>query len=43
MEIRRQFGIEAAQHVLGHRSLSVTEMYAEKDADQARQIAAKIG
>jgi integrase len=42
-EIRRQFGIEAAQHVLGHTTLSVTELYAEKNADVARQVAVAIG
>jgi integrase len=42
-QIRRRFGIEAAQHVLGHASLSITELYAEKDAAVAKQIAAAIG
>jgi integrase len=42
-EIRKRFGIEAAQHVLGHATLNVTEIYAEKNADAARQIAATIG
>jgi integrase len=42
-EIRKRFGIEAAQHVLGHATLSVTEIYAEKNSAVARQIAAKIG
>ncbi len=41
--IRRQFGIEAAQHVLGHATLSVTEVYAERNADTARAVAAEIG
>jgi integrase len=42
-EIRKQFGIEAAQHVLGHASLNMTELYAEKNAEIARRIAAKVG
>jgi integrase len=42
-EIRRRFGIEAAQHVLGHATLSITELYAEKNADVANRIAAAIG
>jgi integrase len=42
-EIRRQFGIEGAQHVLGHATLNITEIYAEKNADVARRIAAAIG
>lgn len=41
--IRKQFGIEAAQHVLGHSTLSVTEIYAEKNAEAAKAIAAAIG
>jgi integrase len=41
--IRREFGIEAAQHVLGHASLSVTEIYAEKNSESARAVAAAIG
>jgi integrase len=42
-EIRRQFGIEAAQHVLGHRTLAVTQLYAEKNDDIAKRVAAAIG
>jgi integrase len=41
--IRRQFGLEAAQTVLGRRTLSATQIYAEKHADTARQAAAQIG
>jgi len=42
-DIRKRFGIEAAQHILGHATLNVTEIYAEKNAAVARQIAATIG
>jgi integrase len=42
-EIRKRFGIEAAQHVLGHSTLNVTEIYAEKNAEAARRIAAEVG
>jgi len=42
-EVRKHFGLEAAQHVLGHSTLAVTELYAEKNADTARSIAARIG
>jgi integrase len=42
-EIRRKYGIEAAQHVLGHASTTMTEVYAERNAEAARQIAAQIG
>ncbi len=42
-EIRNAFGIEAAQVVLGHASLSVTEIYAERDLALAASIARKLG
>jgi integrase len=42
-EIRKHFGIEGAQHVLGHTTLNVTEIYAERNSEVARQIAAEIG
>jgi integrase len=42
-DIRRQFGIEAAQHVLGHATLKVTELYAEKNADVTNRVALAIG
>jgi len=42
-EVRKLFGIEGAQHVLGHRTISTTQLYAEKNNEVARQIAAKIG
>jgi integrase len=41
--IRKQFGIEAAQHVLGHSSLQMAELYAEKNAEVAKHVAAIIG
>jgi integrase len=41
--IRRRFGFEAAQHVLGHATLSVTEICAERNAEAARAVAAAIG
>lgn len=41
--LRKEFGIEAARVVLGHRNIDVTEVYAAADQDKARTIAAKIG
>jgi integrase len=41
--IRRRFGAEAAQAVLGHAQLSTTEIYAEKSLDAARHIMKEIG
>lgn len=42
-EVRREFGLEAAQTVLGHSKADVTEIYAERDLDKALQVAALIG
>jgi integrase len=41
--IRRQYGAEAAQAVLGHAELSTTEIYAEKNLEAARAIMKEIG
>ena len=41
--IRKHFGIEAAQVVLGHATLAATQIYAEKNADAAKRIAAEVG
>ncbi|MFP4172321.1 MAG: tyrosine-type recombinase/integrase [Candidatus Hydrogenedentota bacterium] len=41
--IRQQHGIEAAQVVLGHAELGVTQVYAERDFDKARRVIAEIG
>jgi len=41
--IRKQFGLEAAQVILGHASADVTQIYAERDADKARDIIRQIG
>ena len=42
-EIRKQFGLEAAQVALGHASADITQIYAERDAELAREVARKIG
>lgn len=42
-EIRKQYGIESAQTVLGHASLDVTQIYAERDNQKAAQIMLEIG
>ena len=42
-EIRRLYGIEAAQTILGHASIDVTQIYAEQDREQARSIVRAIG
>jgi len=42
-EIRRRFGLEGAQVVLGHAKADVTQVYAERDYALAADIMAKIG
>jgi integrase len=42
-EIRRLYGIEAAQVALGHANADVTQVYAEKNLSQSIQIARKLG
>ena len=42
--IRREYGIEMAQTVLGHRlGSSVTEVYAEANVKRAREVIARVG
>ncbi len=42
-EIRKKYGLESAQCVLGHAKADTTEIYAERDAELAREVARKIG
>ena len=42
-EIRQRFGLEAAQVILGHATADVTQIYAERDAEKAREVARTIG
>ncbi|BBO33790.1 tyrosine-type recombinase/integrase [Lacipirellula parvula] len=42
-EIRRRFGLEAAQVILGHSAANVTQIYAERDSRLAVTIATAIG
>ena len=41
--IREQYGLEAAQAVLGHASLAATQIYAKRRLDLAREIATECG
>jgi integrase len=41
--VRKELGLEAAQVWLGHSKADVTQVYAERNLDLARQIAAKFG
>lgn len=41
--IRRDFGLDAASLILGHRSVQVTQVYAERDEARAIDVASQIG
>ena len=41
--IRKQFGLEAAQLLLGHKRADVTQLYAEVNEAKAVEVAMKIG
>lgn len=42
-EIRKKFGLEGAQVVLGHASADVTQVYAERDLQKAVEIMREVG
>jgi integrase len=42
-DIRRQFGLEAAQIILGHSAADVTQVYAERDLNKGMEVARVIG
>jgi integrase len=41
--VRREFGLEAAQVILGHRHVQTTEIYAEANAAAAKRIMGAVG
>jgi hypothetical protein len=41
--IRKRFGIEEASNMLDHSSVKMTEVYAERNRDQAIEIANRVG
>lgn len=41
--IREQYGLEAAQAVLGHSNADVTQIYAERDIEKAAKIMGEVG
>ena len=41
--VRKQFGLEAVQVVLGHATADVTQIYAERDLTLAAHVMKKIG
>jgi integrase len=42
-KLRREYGLEAARIILGHRTTSMTELYAEQDRAEAMRIMAEVG
>ena len=42
-EIRKEFGLEAAQVILGHSSADVSQIYAERDLAKGAEVARRIG
>jgi len=41
--IRKRFGVEEASDMLDHSSVKMTEVYAERDQEQALEIARQVG
>jgi integrase len=41
--LRKEFGLEAARIILGHHSAAVTEIYAEKDEQEAIKAIMRVG
>ncbi|MGE5610668.1 MAG: tyrosine-type recombinase/integrase [Bacillota bacterium] len=41
--LRKEFGLEVARIILGHKSAAITEVYAEQDRERARQIMGQVG
>ncbi len=41
--VRKRFGLEAAQVMLGHSRADVTQVYAEVNAEKACEVASKVG
>jgi integrase len=41
--LRREYGLEVAQVILGHRTLTATQIYAEKNVELARKVMAEVG
>ena len=41
--LRKEFGLETARIILGHRSAAITEVYAELDQQKAMEAIVKVG
>lgn len=42
-KVRKMFGLEAAQCVLGHEKADITQIYAERNLELATEVARKVG
>jgi len=42
-KLRREFGLDVARVVLGHRSPAITELYAELDVSRAAEVMERLG
>ena len=42
-EIRKKYGLEAAQVICGHERADVTQVYAERDRELAERVAREVG
>ena len=42
-EVRKRFGIEAAQVILGHKDAKITQVYAERNLRLAREVVQALG
>jgi hypothetical protein len=42
-EVRREYGLEAAQVVLGHEKADITQLHAERNLTLASRVASEIG
>lgn len=42
-EIRKEFGLEASQVILGHSKADVTQIYAERDFELAKRVTEQMG
>jgi len=41
--LRKDFGIDTTQVILGHKTLAITAIYAEKDTAAALEVIRKVG
>ena len=41
--LRKEFGLETARIILGHRSSAITEVYAEMDQQKALEVIMRVG